>query len=113
MFIWIVSAIEIWSCFYNPDFSQQKSLNHLNTPNANVYTIKLEEGFPAFYIVSPSDTSDEVFNDETLFDYYFLASTESTNTTVAAKPCDEVIPKYVADETLQKEILSEFNTQHD
>ena len=67
-----------------------------------LYKIELEEGFPAFYIASPGTDPDTgsptmVFNDPDLFSFGFLIANIEANTTVAALPCTEVIPKYVKD----------------
>ena len=67
--------------------------------NEETYTIKLEEGFPAFYTYTnttdPDSNSDEdedgIYNDEDLFDMGFLILTQNETIEVAAVSCDTVI----------------------
>ena len=101
IFIWSLATMQIYSCFSEPVNIQSTKFNQLNTPNKNIYSIKIEEGLPSFYIYTRSTGS---YNDRDLFEFEFLnihsdveSPTGYTNTTFAARPCDEVIKDYVAD----------------
>ena len=86
--------------------------------NEETYTIKLEEGFPAFYTYTnttdPESNSDEVkygvYNDKDLFDMGFQILTQNETIQVAAVSCETVIQEQVTDAALADRILSEFYT---
>ena len=109
IFIWFLTVVEIWHCFAVPGYTEELQFNQLHTPNSESYDILLSEGLPAFYIQTEnSDRTDRTYNDETYFSYSFTLSNKEVNQTVAALPCDDIVPKYISDPYTRAQIIEEF-----
>ena len=87
--------------------------------------MELKDGFPAFYIFTGAEYDDDgtmiseaSYNNEKYFNFTFVNYSNSTsdplvNTTYAAKPCKDVIPKYITDEYYLDQIKQEFGLKYD
>ena len=78
------------------------------------YDIEFDQGFPAFYIFVDDQDADNTYNSENYWTYQFVQSTKSltgeqVDTIVDAKPCEEMIPKYITDEYTINEMLGVLN----
>ena len=72
IFIWGVSILEIYKCFYSPSTILYQSWTQLEVPNESTYSISTVEGFPSFQIYSPYT---EIYNDDSLFEYWYSIDT--------------------------------------
>ena len=116
--IWFLTIVEIWHCFDQPGYTEELQFNQLHTPNEERYQVQLDQGLPAFYIISNANADTEAtYNDLNYFTYEYqtkvLKDGVETNTTIAALPCSEIVPKYVSDPYTRAQILDEFAQQED
>ena len=93
--IWLLTIMEIYTCFTSPVVYLALSYSQLEANNNVSYSIPLEAGFPAFYIETQQTTEDATYNDESLFDFYYLiesSGSKISQTNVTASLCSKVIP---------------------